>query len=282
MYKYVKKLAGKLFRILSKKAVIKAAREDPDFFEIWELSFKVFPELKDHFVGAELEEEAALRVRALICAETLFLTIVIDGLRKQGVPVGSYVDIGDSDGSVRILLQKSMDNFNLETLGINLQNAAVLRMKQKGLTAQCMDAMQLSNAGKRFDVVSVFETLEHLPNPIGFLESLQNIVKQRLVISVPLLVKSRVKLAYLESNWPNDKVPTIENIHIFELSPQDWEKIFLHTGWKIEMQKEFRHFPSRGLLNLVMTQSWRTLSFEGFWLVSLKKDDTFRRRYKIE
>ena len=218
----------------------------------------------------------------LICAEVYFLTTVINDLREKGEKVENYIDIGDSDGSVRYLLKHSMSDLNMDTLGINLQAGAVEKIRQRGLAAECVDAMHIHEAGRKYDIVSIFETLEHLSNPIGFLTSIKNIVKNKLVISVPLINKSRVNLSYLSERWPKDKVPTIENTHIFELSPKDWRKIFLHSGWRIESQKMIKQFPSRGLLKLMMQYVWRKISFEGFWFVSLEKDDTFSSRYCIE
>ena len=41
-----------------------------------------------------------------------------------------------------------------------------------------------------------------------------------------------------------EKYPGIENTHIFELSPLDWKKIFLHTGWRVENERKLMMYPS--------------------------------------
>lgn len=222
-----------------------------------------------------------LRVRLLICAQVVFIKGVIRSLQAQGKAVKAWVDVGDSDGSARQLFLASADaNSNIKTLGINLEKEAVDLIRSKGLEAEHMNAMDLHKKGIACDIVSVFETLEHLPDPIGFLESMQEVVGERLVISVPLIVNSRVGLRYLTKKWEAHKVPGICNNHMFELSPDDWTKIFLHTGWAIEEQWKVRQYPSSGVLKYLMQTAWRKISFEGYWFVSLKKDTTFSSRFK--
>ncbi|MDO8282169.1 MAG: class I SAM-dependent methyltransferase [Thermodesulfovibrionia bacterium] len=278
----IKKRIKNIFWSLSRAAVNRAVKENDELSAIWGLSYNILPSLDEHYITARLSEEESLRARLLICSQASFLRKVITVISENGQAVNNYLDIGDSDGSARILLKESMKNVDIDTLGINLQPKAVEKMKQKGLEAECIDAMELSKQGRRYDIVSVFETLEHLPNPIGFLESIHSIVNHRLAISVPLICKSRVSLRYLDDKWPGDKIPTIENIHVFELSPEDWSKIFLHCGWEIEFEKKVRQFPKKGMLALLMKYTWRKISFEGYWFVSLKKNDEYRKRYCIE
>ncbi|MBU0543744.1 MAG: class I SAM-dependent methyltransferase, partial [Proteobacteria bacterium] len=194
----------------------------------------------------------------------------------------TYLDVGDTDGSVRLLFEKKYPELSLESLGINLQKQAVDNILKRGLKAECIDAMDLYKRGRAYNIVSVFETLEHLPNPIGFLENIHPIVKERLIISVPLIVNSRVGLRYLSQKWPKLQVPTIANNHIFELSPKDLTKIFWHTGWEVEDQWEVQTFPKHGPLRWLMQFAWRRISFEGWYFVSLLKNDKFASQYKIE
>jgi len=275
----IKSLLKANFFYFSQKAVAIAVKQDADLSEMWDLSLKHFPDLVDHYATVKMNDEALMRVRLLICSEALWLKRVITGLKKQGVDVKNYVDIGDSDGSARLLFEKSMKNCNIDSLGINIQPEAVEKIKAMGLNAECIDAMDLPKRGRRYDAVSVFETLEHLPHPIGFMQNMSKIINKRLIISVPLIVKSRVSLKYLTGKWEREKTPTIANNHIFELSPEDWTKIFLHTGWQIEDQWHVRQYPKRGLLKVLMQYAWRKLSFEGYWFVSLKKDDTYSSQY---
>ena len=129
------------------------------------------------------------------------------------------------------------------------------------------------------DIVSLFETLEHMPDPVGFLERINPVVGSRLVISVPLIRASRIGLSYLNPRWDKNIKPAYSNNHFFELSPEDWTRLFNHTGWAIEKEWKVRQFPRSGPLNWIMSYAWRKISFEGYWFVSLTKDTKYSGRF---
>jgi len=276
----LRELKKSVFLDLSKKAVLAAKEEDNELKRIWNLSMDTISGCEDHFNNSVLTEESSLRVRLLICAEVYFLEQVVRSLFKENSG-WSILDIGDSDGSTRLLLKASL-GVDFESLGVNLQQKAVAKMRARGLKGECVDAMDLGKSKSKYDIVSLFETMEHLPDPVGFLRSIRNIVGQRLVISVPLLNRSRVGLRYLDSDWPADKAATIENVHVFELCPSDWERLFRHSGWRVDREWKIRHYPSRGLLKHIMQFAWRRISFEGFWFVSLKRESAFESKFRIE
>ena len=271
-----------IFYKLSAMAVMRSIKENPEMNSMWNLSFDILSDLSDHFATVKLSGESLLRIRMLICAQAVFMTNIINQMNNAGEIIENYVDIGDSDGSTRMLLEKTMKNHNINSLGINIQAKAVELIKNNGLEAECMDAMDLNKQDRKFDLVSVFETLEHLPNPIGFLQNMQDVVNKRLIISVPLIVNSRVGLRYMTDKWTKGENPTIANNHVFELAPEDWTKLFWHTGWRVEHEFRLKQFPKAGLLKMIMQYTWRKISFEGFYFVSLIKDSNYSSQYTIE
>lgn len=281
MWKPIKNAAAAAFYRWSGLAVRKAIAQDAVLRDVWELSQAILPDLGSHYATAALPEEAKLRVRMLISAQVQFLKAVVDDLPVED-GARTYLDVGDTDGSVRLLFEARYPTMDLETLGINLQRQAVENIRAQGLAAECVDAMDLARLGRTYDIVSVFETLEHLPNPIGFLQAIRPTVRQRLILSVPLVPTSRVSLRYLSAKWPAAQTPTIANNHIFELCPQDLEKICRHAGWEIQRRWRVRTFPVRGPLRWVLQPAWRAISFEGWYFISLVKDDRFSSRYVIE
>lgn len=271
----------KIFKFLSVIAVKKAIRENSALNEVWKESFNTFPSFHDHFGTIILDDEAELRIRMLISAQVVFLKKVIDELPEADRKL-NFLDVGDSDGSLRLLFEKKYPKLLSENLGINLQQSVVDEMNRNGLKAECIDAMDLHKQNRKYDLVSVFETMEHLPNPIGFLENISMVVKDRLIISVPLIANSRLNLGYLDPKWPKSKTPTIATTHIFELDPEDLKKIFWHTGWEIDFDWRVRPFPKYGPLNWILKFIWRRISFEGWYFVSLKRNEKFSSQYKIE
>lgn len=273
-------LKRQVFNTLDRMAVEKAVSRAPEMQNMWDVSRQVLPDLTDHYASVTVDAEAQMRLRLLLCAQALFIHKVYAGLIAQGQAVKSWVDVGDSDGAAReLFLRRFPDAAGIETLGVNMEQEAVDMIRRRGLAAECMNAMDLHTRGYDCDLVSVFETLEHMPNPIGFLENMQQVVGKRLIISVPLVVTSRVGLLYQSAKWDQRKEARYSNNHVFELSPRDWTKLFRHTGWSIDDEWKVRQYPKTGPLKLVMQYAWRKLSFEGYWFVSLKKDTTVSGRF---
>lgn len=271
----------KLINRISRSAIREIVNSDAQLKELWTFSFKMFPDFKSHFSIPVESEEVEDRIRLLIIYETLFVRNEIDDLIKNQNEC-NYADIGDSDGSVQMLLKKYGYDSKLTTTGVNLQQEAVKKIKDKGLNAICADALSLSDMGKSYDIISLFETLEHLSDPIGFLKKIITSVNHRLIISVPYIRKSRTGLSYLTHKWPDNKKPTIENTHIFELSPKDWKKLFQHTGWEICHEQKLLMYHTKRLSRVILQPFWRYVSFEGFWFVSLKKNNKYSSMYSIE
>ncbi|MDI6758767.1 MAG: methyltransferase domain-containing protein [Candidatus Omnitrophota bacterium] len=274
-------LVRRFFNYLSCIAVRRAVCEDSSFKRVWNLSLEVLPDLTNHYATVQVvDAETQMRLRLLLCAQALFMHKSFAQLIKEGNPASSWVDVGDSDGAARELFMRAFpEGKNMKTLGINFEQETVDLIRSKGLTAECMDAMDLHKKGIKYDLVSVFETLEHLPDPISFLEYIQEVVGCYLVISVPLVTASRVGLRYLTPKWEPYKKPSYANNHVFEFSPRDWCKLFNHAGWAIETEWKIRQFPRSGPLNWLMSYAWRRISFEGYWFVLLKKDHSFSERF---
>ena len=270
---------------VSISAIREIVNSDTELKKIWDYSVRLFPNLKRHYTVPVDNREVEYRIRLLVVAETYFIKKEVDRILREKREC-SYADVGDSDGSVRLMLKECFYGDKLKSIGINLQQSAVNKMKAKGLEGIRADALSLGHQGINYDIVSVFETLEHLPNPIEFLKGIRTVTNVRLVVSVPFIRHSRVGLSYISDKWPKkwpkDKKPTVENTHIFELSPTDWEKIFLHTGWKIGNQWKLMMFPPNKLSRLIMQPFWRFVSFEGFWFVSLHKYSKYSAKYVIE
>ena len=274
------KLKRQILNALDRMAVTQAVIRAPEMQRMWDLSMQVLPDLTDHYATVTVDREAQLRLRLLLCAQALFMHRVYAALIAQGQAVTSWVDVGDSDGAARQLFMRCFpEAAGVQTLGVNLEQEAVDMIRRKGLAAECMNAMDLHRRGYGCDLVSVFETLEHMPNPLGFLESMHQVVGTRLIISVPLIIASRVGLLYQTAKWEAHKEPRYSNNHVFELSPDDWTKLFRHTGWSIDDEWSVRQYPEKGLLKQLMQYTWRKIGFEGYWFISLREDTTFSSRF---
>jgi len=100
---------------------------------------------------------------------------------------------------------------------------------------------------------------------------------KRFVITVPYLKNSRVGLHYIKSKIREEKCA--ENLHIFELNPEDWNAMFAFAGWRVVKQVIYKQYPRFSPLWL-MKFFWRRFDFEGFYGVVLEKDDSWKNLYK--
>lgn len=201
---------------------------------------------------------------------------IMEKSRKESIII---VDIGDSAGThVSYLSHPSIyDARRLRTLSVNLDPTALQRIRSRGFQAILCRAEDLEKHSITSDVFVCFQMLEHLFDPIGFLHSISTRGSCKyFVITVPYVRKSRVGLQYIKKSKEGDFYS--ENTHVFELCPEDWNLIFLFSGWRILFSDQYTQYPKRGLFNL-MKFEWRRFDFDGFYGVILEKDDSFSKRY---
>jgi len=189
----------------------------------------------------------------------------------------TIVDIGDSAGTHILYLKKLLPN--VRSLSVNLDSKAVEKIKKRGLEAICCRAEELDKYNIKSDIFISFQTLEHLLSPIHFLKSLSDKSECKyFVITIPYKKFSRVALPYIRTKTLKEIYA--ENLHIFELCPDDWKQIFIFCGWKIIYEQIYYQYPQHSILTNFYKQCWRENDFEGFYGVILEKDDTFKKLYK--
>jgi 2-polyprenyl-3-methyl-5-hydroxy-6-metoxy-1,4-benzoquinol methylase len=138
-------------------------------------------------------------------------------------------------------------------------------------------AENLDDYSVHADIFLSFEMLEHLFDPVQFLHKLSETGCRALVVTIPYLAQSRVGLHHIRHLQYRNV--SAENTHIFELSPEDWRLIFLHSGWQIHYDNIYLQYPSNGLWRLTKTL-WKNADFEGFYGAVLVKENDWSRLYK--
>ena len=79
-----------------------------------------------------------------------------------------------------------MEELGYEAVGVDLSTYAI-RMGKGGLNLIVGDAQKLPFGSESFDLITCFETLEHLPNPLDALDHIATCLKPKgvLVASIP-------------------------------------------------------------------------------------------------
>ena len=134
--------------------------------------------------------------------------------------------------------------------------------------------------GKGIDLFTSFEMVEHLHNPAIFFRRIAKYsMCKKILITVPYMNNSRVGLKYIRKDKKEDTYA--EDEHIFELSPEDWTLLFLHSGWKVTFSEVYYQYPRRiPFFSKYLKKYWRRVDYEGFWGAILEKDLTYTDYYK--
>lgn len=233
---------------------------------------KAIPALDGHYSDFKLDSDYLVqKVRAQQAFQISLAAPVLEAR-----PGALVVDIGDSSGAHAAALRAALPSGGHRFLSVNLDAAAVERVKARGFEAVHCRAEELEGRGLKADVFLSFETLEHLSDPMTFLHRLSLTPCQRLVLTVPYVRTTRVGLHHLR-NARRDKVSP-ETVHIVEFCPQDLKLLARHAGWAVETERIYRQYPLRSSLRAT-APLWRRHDFEGFYGLVLKPDPAWSSLY---
>lgn len=237
----------------------------------------IVPDLTNQYTIFKVNSEyLQIKVRALHAFQISLALRALDILkdRKKSIVV---VDVGDSSGThltylkSLILADQRFNKIDFKFISVNLDPIAIDKVKAKGFEAVLCSAEDIyENYQIRADLFLSFEMLEHLWAPITFLDKVsEKSICDYFIITVPYLRQSRVGLTHIRKNRQIKVYP--ENTHIFELSPQDWNLIFRHSGWEIIDSVIYRQYPEN-FPWILMKPVWKKFDFEGFYGVILKRN----------
>jgi hypothetical protein len=192
----------------------------------------------------------------------------------------TVVDIGDSSGRhMKYLSQLTQDSRKINALSVNLDPRAIKRIEARGGRAVLVRAEEL-RLEQPVDLFTTFQMVEHLHNPSIFFRRLANRPEpSRLLVTVPYLRASRLGLHYIRSGI--EETLFAEDVHLFELSPEDWKLLMKFSGWKPIFERTYFQYPQHvPFLSRFLRLFWRRFDYEGFWGVILEKDLKLSNQYK--
>jgi len=238
---------------------------------------RIVPDIGDQYTGISVDRSyMRLKVRAVHAFQMQLFTEAINdygwksGMLGQLEPLKG-VDIGDSSGNHTLYLKVLCSSVRMTSA--NIDRTAVEKIRSKGLTGVllCKDFikdMVCLCSGRQF--ATLFQVLEHIPNPVQYLHELSKSDLEMLILTVPYVRTSRVGMHHLrDSNYKGSG--TAEDVHVFELCPGDWKLLFQYCGWKVNYDTVYYQYPS---WLMPVKWFWRWHDFEGFWGVVLKKEES--------
>ncbi|MFH1395325.1 MAG: methyltransferase domain-containing protein [Candidatus Omnitrophota bacterium] len=237
----------------------------------------------EEITGQEFSEKtdtsvSRLKRRVLHSFQCSLMLKALESLPKGRLTV---VDIGDSAGThMRYLSKLTEDKFDIDTISVNLDERAIERIKARGMEAVHCRAEELNLGNTPIDLFTSFQMVEHLHNPSIFFRRLAKKSKgERVLLTVPYVKKSRVGLHHLRNGFCHPI--RAEEEHIFELNPNDWTLLFLHSGWSVKHSEIYYQYPKKWpVLSWIWAKFWKLTDYEGFWGAILEKDTTYSDCYQ--
>jgi 2-polyprenyl-3-methyl-5-hydroxy-6-metoxy-1,4-benzoquinol methylase len=205
-------------------------------------------------------------------------SLMLNALNSMPYGKLTVVDIGDSAGTHMLYLKELLrDKFDIDTISVNLDQRAIDKIKAKGLKALLCRAEELDLGDRKVDLFTSFQMVEHLHNPSIFFRRLAKKTScNKIVVTIPFMKISRVGLLPVRN-----KIMFAEDVHIFELSPQDWTLLILHSGWRIAHSEIYYQYPKNiPFISWLLSWFWKETDFEGFLGLILEKDTVFSDLYQ--
>lgn len=191
------------------------------------------------------------------------------------------VDVGDSSGNHIKYLQALQKDYKYrieEAYSVNLDEKAIEKVNNNGGKGILCRAEKLHEIGINADVLLSFEMLEHLSSPVDFLHQLSKQPPSKFALfTVPFIRKSRMGLHHIRLNI-NDYAADPEDVHIFELCPDDWKLLAKHAGWRVIDEMIYYQYPPN-MLYRALRPLWQKYEYEGFYGFTLVPDAQWRDLY---
>lgn len=267
----------KITEKISRPSLIFALREN-GLLALVEKLRKIVPDISKQESSGTFNDYWKYKRRGL---QAFQCSLMLKALDKTSSGRITVVDIGDSAGTHMLYLKELLKGrFNIDTVSVNLDPRAIKKIQERGLKAMLCRAEDLDLGGSKVDLFTSFQMVEHLHDPAIFFRHLAKKSKgDRMAITVPYLRRSRVGLHNLRSN--RDKKIYAEDEHIFELSPEDWRLLMLHSGWRVTHSEIYYQYPRHWpLISWAMARYWNFTDYEGFWGAILEKDTSASDRYQ--
>jgi hypothetical protein len=193
----------------------------------------------------------------------------------------TIADVGDSSGYHLRYLKKIISGEKLgKSLSVNLDPVAIEKINTGGGEGILCKAEELDTINISPDLFMSFEMLEHLTDPVRFLHDIaKKGSADNFLISVPYRKNSQfggVHLRLKGGDLPEKMTP--EEVHIYEFSTDDWLLLAEFSGWKVVFTKIYWQYP-RNNIGRLMQPLWRSLDYEGFFVMFLERDSSLSKRY---
>lgn len=150
-------------------------------------------------------------------------------------PPGRALDIGCGKGEVSLLLAQA----GFECTGIDMKERLITYLQQQHPSVTWRRAMtnELDGDGERFDVITLYHVLEHVPKPVDCLKNIKRLAKPGalIVVEVP-------NVGGLEARLGGEKWHYYKVDHVNYFRPSDLLRMAEQAGLEVLGLRGYQHF----------------------------------------
>ncbi len=159
----------------------------------------------------------------------------VQHIMEYANPPALALDIGCGKGEVPMLLARQ----GFRAKGIDMKPRLVQHLQSHApeVAWECAMVSDLAEAGERFDVITLYHVLEHIPQPVEALEKIKGLARPGalIVIEVPNVAGLEARLR--GQGWHYYKVD-----HVNYFRPQDLLSLARQLGLEPLTLRGFQHF----------------------------------------
>ena len=138
--------------------------------------------------------------------------------------VKTVLDVGGGEGGFLDLARQN----GLKTFGVELNRVAAQNAAAKGhqIISKSLDAVDAGEVGGGVDLLTLYQVVEHVPNPLAFVRDAARLVREGgfIAISVPNEYRICGLIPYDAANWPPH--------HISRWRKRDLRQLAARTGFR--------------------------------------------------
>jgi len=159
-----------------------------------------------------------------------FLSGIFDRLAYRSLPwpksEGTLLDVGCGSGSYLAIAK----NMGWTVFGIESNmNAARHASRQLGLAVETGDFEGAALPEKHFDVITMWHSLEHFPDPGKIIRKVRLLLKDNGVLMVGLPNFSSLDQRLFKESWNGLEIP----LHACHFTPESIQCLLIESGFKI-------------------------------------------------
>lgn len=152
-------------------------------------------------------------------------TKLLDDLQKfTPIDRGRLLDIGCYTGVFLDLARQR----GWQTAGVEPSRWAAARAQAKGLTVHSTPFHQLSALRERFDLVTLWDVIEHLPDPLADLRAAYQLLRPGGVLGV-----STMNAGSFFAKWAGPQWPWYMHMHLYYFTPGTLARMLQAAGFEI-------------------------------------------------